>query len=112
MKMRIKKYLTVVVLSVFASCGIKDALESINCLTDFNDPKILSAYSDALLALSNDPENQVLCQEFQVAAENYITERIAYAKCLRDNAATSSEDIEAIEQEIETLEAEREASRC
>lgn len=110
--MRIKKYLSILVLSVFASCGISDALESINCLADFNDPELLSAYSDALIALSNDPENQILCQEFNEAADNYITERVAFAKCLRDNALTSSEDLEEIEQEIETLEAEREASRC
>ncbi|MFS4494764.1 hypothetical protein [Maribacter sp. 2308TA10-17] len=110
--MRIKKYVAVLILSIFTSCGLSDVVDSINCLAEYNDPELLNAYSDALVALSNDPENQLLCQEFNVAADNYIAERIAYAKCLRDSGFTSSEDLEEIEQEIETLEAEREASRC
>ncbi len=110
--MRLKKYVTILILLVFASCGISDAVDSINCLADHNDPALLTAYSDALIALTNDPENQVLCQEFKVALDNYRIERIAYAECLRDNVFTSGKDLEEIEQEIANLQAERDELPC
>jgi len=111
-KMSLKKYLGILAFSILTSCGLSDALEGINCIAEHNDPGILSAYSDALVALTNNPENPILCQEFEVAIDNYIVERIAYAACLRDSGVGETEDIEEIEQQIEELKASQGEKRC
>jgi len=112
MKKYLKNCLIVITLSIFSSCGLTDIVEGVNCIADFNDPELLEAYSDALTALSNNPDDPALCQEFEVAADNYIAERAEFARCLRDSALSSVEELEELEEEIANLEAERLEKRC
>jgi len=103
--------LSIIGLFFLASCGIGDVIDSLDCFTEHNDPALLTAYSQALEAYNNDPDDAEKCRELVVALNNYIDERVAYISCLRDNA-NSQETIDDLDDEIASLESDRDELDC